>query len=243
MKRNGMMVLFLALASISARGEAQDRDEAPELAGVPANLSTLGEALGDRFASCYAAESGPLTEADRATLRDALTPRATATAEALGASDCGSAANEIACVEALRRAPCDALARILSEPPGRQGTAPSWATGYAHVLMQRIERCYVAEADGGSLDDVRATLAAFERETAGALGTLSQREDCHANENFLPACSSALMAMSCDVLGGHLANDPGALMRSLGDACHQLLSCEGDGDAGLDLDAAFNEPR
>lgn len=84
---------------------------------------------------------------------------------------------------------------------------------------------------------MRATLAAFERETAGALGSLSQREDCHANENFLPACSTALTAMSCDVLGGHLANDPGALLRSLGAACHQLLSCEGEaGDGGVDLD-------
>jgi hypothetical protein len=231
------VLLGAALAMISTRGEAQERDEAPELAGVPASLAALGEALGDRFATCYSAEAGALTDADRSVLRDALTPRATATAEALGATGCDSAANEIQCVEALQRAPCDALARVLAEPPGRQSAAPSWATGYAHVLMQRIERCYVTEADGGSLDDVRATLAAFERETAGALGSLSQREDCHANENFLPACSTALTAMSCDVLGGHLANDPGALLRSLGDACHQLLSCEGEaGDGGVDLD-------
>ncbi len=243
MKRGGTVLLCLALASMGVRGEAQERDEPPELAGVPANLSTLGEALGDRFATCYAAEAGALSDADRSVLRYALTPRAASTAAALGASGCDSAANEVACVEALQRVQCDTLARVLAAPPGREGAAPSWAAGYAHVLMQRIERCYAAEADGGALDDVRPTLAAFERETASALGALAQREDCHANENFLPACSSALTAMSCDVLGGHLANDPGALLRSLGDACRNMLSCEGDGDASLDLDAAFNEPR
>jgi hypothetical protein len=123
----------------------------------------------------------------------------------------------------------------------RRVDPPAWAAGYARVLLQRIGACYVTEADGGAVDDARPTLASLERETASALGALAQRDDCHADEDFLPACSSAVLGLSCDVLGGRLANDPGALLRSLGDACHRLLSCEGDGDAGLDLDAALAE--
>lgn len=241
MRRIYTALLCLSLASMSLRGEAQDRGEQDpeETAGVPTNRSALGEALGSRFASCYAAESGPLSPADLSTLRDMLTPRAVAVAESAGAQDCEAASNQAACVDALTNVACDRLARILGDSPSGSSAAPSWAAGYAHVLVQRITDCYVAEADGGTLGEARETLARFERETANALGTLAEREECHVDVNLLPACSTAVTRLSCDALGSRLANDPGSLLHALGDACKRLVACEGDGDAGLDLDAAM----
>ncbi len=242
MNRRRIALLCVALSSLTTSGDAQDRD--PELAGVvPSNRAALGEALTARFAGCYEAEAGALGDGDRAVLRDALTPLALPVAEAATPTGCEGSSGEAACIDALRAMPCDALARSLASPPAPRETPPAWAAGYARVLTQRIVACYAAEADGGADDEVREALSRFERETARALGALSQREACRADEDYLPACSAAVMALSCDALGERLAGEPGALMRALGDACGRLVACEGDGDAGVDLDAVLNEPR
>lgn len=225
-------LLCLTLATMGLRGEAQERAE------PPSNETVLGDALGARFAACYTAEVGPPSPADLTVLRNALAPRAVSVAQTAGGADCAATSNQAACVDALTNVACERLARILGDAPGARTSAPSWAAGYARVLGQRIAACYVAESDGGSLDEARETLTRFERETADALGALSEREGCHADQDFLPACSTAVMALSCGDLGSRLANEPASLLRALGGACVRLVACEGDGGAALAVDAA-----
>ena len=220
--------LCLALASVGFDGVAQNRSpDAAAPASAPA--SPLAEALVARFAACHAAESRPLADTDFTLLRATLGARAVAVAGAVGALDCVGASHEAACVDALRSAACEPLASALAT--AMREAAPGWAAGYARVLAQRVGVCYAAEADGGAVDDAREVLAAYERETAETLGALARSPGCRVNENFLPACSSAVAAMPCGSLGGRLENEPADQLRALGDACRRLVECAGD--AGL----------
>lgn len=240
MRRIHTALLCLSLASMGLRGEAQERAEPlpHETVGAPSHETVLGDALSARFAACYAAEGAALSPADLTVVRNALMPRAVAVAQTAGGADCAATSNQAACVDALTNATCERLARILGDAPGARSSAPSWAAGYARVLAQRVAACYVAESDGGSLDEARETLTRFERETADALGALSERQGCHADQDFLPACSTSVMALSCGDLGSRLANEPASMLRALGGACERLVACEGDGGAGLAAVAA-----
>lgn len=226
MTRARVLWILLALASVGFDSAAQNR---PPDAGAPAPASPLEEALVARFAACHAAESRPLAEADFAMLRATLGTRAVAVASAVGAVDCIGASHEAACVDALRSAGCEPLARALATT--LREAPPVWAAGYARVLAQRVGACYASEADGGAADDMREVLAAYERETAEALGALARSPGCRVNENFLPACSSAVATMACETLGGRLENEPAEQLRALGDACRRLVECAGDAGA------------
>jgi len=236
-------VAVVVLTSAAAGQEVPDPDEASVV--EPAVSAALGRALADRFVACAGAEGEALTEADRSTVADGVAPMAPAVARGLGAEECTTdPAAEAACIELVRSANCDALARGLQDAPSAMSptAAPAWADGHARTLTARLSTCLAAERDGGTSNEELAALDGLRRALGATLGLLVSTGRCRVDENALPTCALSVGALSCDELSRHLEEDPGRLASGVTPECTLFLQC-GDDDAGADeADASLEEP-
>ncbi len=237
------MIAVVVLTSVASGQEVPDPDEASVVA--PAASAALGRAVADRFVACAGAEGEALTEADRSTVADGVAPMASAVARGLGAEECTTdPAAEARCIELVRAADCDALARGLQSAPTARSTepTPAWADGHARTLTARVSACLAAEHDGGTSDEELAALNALRSSLGATLGLLVATGRCRVDENALPTCALSVGSLSCEALSHHLEEDPGRLASGVTPECARFLQC-GDGDAGADeADASLEEP-
>lgn len=231
----------IVVAALAARVEGQEVPD-PELAGViearPTASAALGRALADRFIACAGTEGGPITEADRSLVADSVTPLGPAVARALGAMECAGSDAEARCIDAVRSADCEALARGLQDAPSAMSAAPTpaWAQGHARTLVDRISACLAGERDAGPSDDELTALDGLRTSLGATLGLLVASGRCSIDENALSSCALSVPALSCDSLAEHLEGDPGSLASGVTPECARFLRCNGGDDGGADTD-------
>lgn len=235
------MVAVAVIASRAAGQEVSDPDD--ESVMVPTTSAALGRAVADRFVACAGTEGAALTEDDRALVADSVAPMATAVARGLGAEECTTDPGaEARCIELVRAANCDALARGIQDAPSATSAAPAWAEGHARTLAERMSTCLAAERDAGASDEEIAALDGFRRSLGSTLGLLVASGRCRVDENAHPACALSLGALTCESLSRHLEEDPARLASGVTTECARFLRC-GDGDASADeADASLEEP-
>ena len=228
----------VVVVALAAGAEGQEVPD-PEVAAVeearPTASPALGRALADRFIACAGSEGDALSEADRALIADSVAPLGGAVARSLGAGECAGADAEARCVEAVRGAGCEALARGLQGAPSAMSAAPTpaWAEGHARTLVDRIGACLAAERDGGASDEELTALAGLRASLGATLGLLVASGRCTVDENALASCALSVPALSCDEFAEHLAADPGSLASGVTPECGRFLRC-GGGDGGAD---------
>lgn len=225
----------LALAGAATGQELPDPDEATVT--PPATSAALARAVADRFVACAGAEGESLGEADRALVTDAVAPLAVAVARGLGAEECATDPGaEARCIELVRAAECDALARGLQQAPAAsaEGAPPAWADGHARTLVERVSSCLAAERDAGASDEELAALDGLRRSLGTTLGMLASTGRCRVDENAHPACAMSLSALSCEALARHLEEEPGRLASGVTPECARFLQCGPEGDAEVD---------
>lgn len=219
MKRHLLTMTVLAVASVAG---GQEPEEGDDLRGTAA----FGGALAERLIACVEAEGSAVGSADREVLHEVSRAMGPGLARSLCGEDCADDGRTRAeCAAQIRGLGCDALAARM-RPAAPEGRSPTWAMGLARALVGRIGACAAEERDGGSLaESERALLTDFERELAGALGSLGASGTCAANENALPACAVSVGAVSCEGLGARLSEDPSALARTITPACAAMIRC------------------
>lgn len=229
----------VAIVGLSTRVEGQEVPD-PEVAEVPEAApsvsAALGRALADRFVTCAGSEGGAVSEGDRALIADSVAPLGAAVARALGAPGCVGQEAEARCVETVRSAECDALARGLRDAPAAMAAAPTpaWAQGHARTLVDRISACLASERDGGASDEEIAALDGLRTSLGATLGMLVASGRCRIEENALSTCALSMPALSCEALSRHLGDDPGALASGVTPECARFLRCGEDPDGGAE---------
>ncbi|MFN7950128.1 MAG: hypothetical protein U0610_00230 [bacterium] len=175
----------------------------------------LGDALVTKFASCFEAQGGTLTEDDRAVLAASSSDLARVASTAVDGVPCsgelpqGSAPPSVeACVAAVEALSCDGFAGDLTKANASLSALPpppEWATAYAQALMGRTLDCYAAEAGSAPTPDQRAQLDGFGAELASGVGAATSGGACTIHTDALATCTEWLRGRACDALLGDLA--------------------------------------
>ncbi len=214
------------------------------LAAVASAGDPLGDALVAKFATCFEARGGTLTDDDRAVLAASGADLSQAAGISVNGVPCVGELPEgaqrpsaEACAAAVDAISCEAFAGDLTEANANLAAlppAPEWATAYVHALLGRTLDCYSAETGTAATPEERAQLDGYGAELASGIGVASSGGACTVHTDALTACTQWLGSRPCDAL---LADLNGMLGQTTGATSEAPAATTTSAD-GVDVETA-----
>ena len=235
MKRAMLVVVMFGLAAPPAT--AQEPGGAPP-DPPPAASSPVGDALVNKFLTCYQ-EEAEVTPEDQATIKQFSSDMAEGLANVLSKTKvnikgaAGPKADKVLNPQAIAGYSCKDLASKLEEAMSGGGLdkllgespAEPWAVAYTAAISDKVLQCYAVEVNRSATEEEKSKLTQFNGRMAQMVSLMTSTGTCTVEASKQPACFEGIKQLLCTDIATALGADAGQLIKALSAACAGYINC------------------